>query len=184
MFLFMICSIFFHFSSIIFIGIFILYSLRNVKIIKYLIPFIIITAIWNYQKLIPLAVEILGKYSNYFRNARTMQTGNGVYFLWGLVSIISVCVIYNQKQSSKVRIEAVFPLLYVSANVVGLTFNYAERLGIYFLPFVIVLYDNFAKSLTYKFLQQIFTVIISIIYIGYFLLSASSAQYNYSFFWK
>ena len=180
--LLLIIAMCFHFTSIIFVLMFILYRFRKHKIVIKLVPVMLLLIIINYQTIMHLLSRYLTKYATYFRNAREIQSGEYVYLLWAAVAVCAIYSMVNRELGYEQKIYSIFSLLYVAANVVGLNFNYAERMGCYFLPFIAFNYENVGESIKTEAMRKIFYVLVSAVYIAYFLLSVSAKQYSYQVF--
>ena len=93
-----------------------------------------------------------------------------VKVLWSIESMIAIFILQKKNRFSQDdRYVAMMSLLYVCLNIVALSFNYIERIGLYLSPFLIMLFDTF-----YLYIKRIKVIII------YFLMSTSTEQYEYS----
>ena len=172
-----------HFSSIVFIIISILFFiLRKQKHFFHLliipIPLLVIT----YRYFLDIIKIFFPMYANYFSNTKTIQSVGFSFFIWIIILGISLIELFYYENNVNNQIIAIFSILFVAFNLIGLSFNYGERIGLFFLPFVMVLYDNFNLKLN-KYLSVLFKSGLIVCYTVYFILSSSTAQYsNYSFF--
>lgn len=174
-----------HLSSFVFAYCFLArYLLRKWPRIIKIIPVGIILAVIFYERLIDIARQWLPAYSEYYKNYKTLQTAGGVRIIWAIVSLISIYLLYITKKEKKDKytLSAVFSLVYVATNIIGLYFNYIERIGTYFSPFTITIYEGMADSFKRKDIKTLFKVGIVLSYVAYFILSCKSDQYKYCFF--
>lgn len=176
-------AVFIHLSSISFIAAFLIYHYRNNKLFVRLYPFAVVAFVFFFSILIQYVAEYLTAYQNYYNNEREIQEANMVKILWMLESLISFFVLFkNDRFSGDQKFAAMMSLLYVSCNLIALSFNYFERIGLFFSPFLIILFDTFYLYIKRIKMINLANSIMYICFIIYFLLSTSSGQYVYSSF--
>lgn len=175
-----------HFTAISFcIAILCYFVARRWPVLIQFLPFLVFPLIFSFDILFPyMSIIFEDQYFNYLDNHKGSQTAGGVVYLWGIVSIISLWCIYirKNKMSFLPRLYGFFALIYVAANIVGLQFNYFERIGLYFAPFVIFLYEAVAESFKNKKIGILFKNGVATFYIIYYFLSCMSDQYIYKSF--
>lgn len=148
----------------------------------YILPALLLVLLFSYQEFIDRFSDGLELYSNYLNNHKGTQSAGAVKILWAIEVWISVHILYMSKRTNDFqKLSAVFVILYVACNIIGLEFNYFERLGLYFLPFVLIIYECYPRVIIPRY-NKFFKIMVSVCYIIYFLLSASSDQYQYNFF--
>lgn len=174
----------FHTSAVIFAAAFLLYLIRRSKYLLYTVLAVGIVAAINYQSTISFVSQWITGYERYLPNVREMQTIglSGVRF--GILLFLSSYVLLTKGTTNIERIYAIFSIGYVVCNLIGLRFNYFERVGIYFLPFTIFLLDICARKIRKKSsgLALIYKSGVTVSYTLFFLLSTTTAQYAYRFY--
>lgn len=172
---------FIHLSSIFFIVAFLTYYYRkNNLLTRYYLLILLVFAL-SFDRVIQFVAEYLTAYQNYYGNTRNIQEANMVKVLWSIESMIAIFILQKKNRFSQDdRYVAMMSLLYVCLNIVALSFNYIERIGLYLSPFLIMLFDTF-----YLYIKRIKVInavrtIMFICFIIYFLMSTSTEQYEYS----
>lgn len=178
----------FHSTTVIFLFVLILYYFRESKLFLILSSIALIFSVIRFDFIINLLSHVAPKYVNYFKNNKVIQTAGGVKFLWGGITALALLSMFREiflqkKKSPTLSIYAILSLGYVVANILGLRFNYFERLGMYCLPFVVVFLEKFGTSLEDKAVRRLYYFLTYLFFIIYFLMSAmGSEQYNYHFY--
>lgn len=192
-----------HTTAIAFLAIYVLYVFRKNKFVIRLIPVLGILAVFSYRKILMFVSSYVTHYNNYYSNHKnTLQVGYA-WIIWTIIVAISILLILKTRnldenieiQDDEVSIKAMswsaetylyssLGILYVATNIVGMSFNYFERLGLYFVPFVFVVFERFGQYIQRKVLRQMYYFALMISFIVYFIISSQSAQYVYSFFWN
>lgn len=169
-----------HISSLIFVLAYIVYRFRKQKFVYVILLAGILGAIVYYQNIINLLAQHISIYGNYYSNTKELQTAGLVKILWAIITLISIIVLgYRQSRMDQLRTYAIFSLIYVATNLIGLNFNYFERIGWIFLPFVVLLFDGFSSILTNKVLSNVYYVGCLLSFMLYFLISSRTEQYIY-----
>lgn len=171
-----------HTLSIIFLAGYLIYFFRNNKYLIRIIPILGILIAKNYKKIIELFSGYFPKYINYFVNNRDIQEAGLVKILWFIFALLAIWIVYKGK--TKDRVIGIFVFIYVLSNVVGLYFNYFERIGLFFCPFTIILIDISIKYIKSKHIRWLYSMGISICFSVYFIISMTKGQYIYSHFWE
>ena len=198
---FLVCAGFIHTTAWLFIGFFMVYFMKKCKLFIKLIPVIGITALFFYQEIIDIAYFILPHYANYYGNHKTIMEAGFAKIIWLIILVISLITIIkkikiidiknnsvislNDQRALNWHIEtylyASFSLFYVVTNIIGLSFNYFERIGCYFVPFVTVTFERFGTQIKNPILRRIYFNGIIICFSVYFILSSRTDQYIYNF---
>lgn len=173
----------FHKTALLFFVVAIVFSFRQRKwLVRYLVPLFVIALLTNYDMILEIA-SIFGLYENYLKNVKVKQSAGAVWIIWIGLSLAAFYVIFSKKFSTTSSIFATFTLAYVGCNVVGLEFNYFERLGCYFEIFVILLLDCISISTLPRTPQRIMiNGLVPCFFLVFFLRSSMSAQYAYVLF--
>lgn len=172
-----------HLSSILVIFILSIYTIRNNR--KLLLTAFVLILIFPFVffDLLPFVAKYLTSYDSYFNNTREIQEANFVKILWGIEGLIALYILFLKKQfHSEDQFVALMSLISVASNVISLYFNYFERVGLYFSPFLILLFGILGNSIKDRFLNRIYYISINICFLLFFLRAASVDQYIYSFF--
>ena len=173
----------FHISALIFTVAFAIYFFRHNKRIIRLIPLIIVIGALNFSKLFLFITRYFTYYHNYYANEKVIQTAGFVWIIWIIVLLIAARIIYIAKGTNiEHSIAAIFSMIWVVCNIIGLSFNYFERLGLYFMPFVSVMFSFSGNYIRNRSLRRLYLNGMTVAFIIYFLLSASSKQYLYTSF--
>ncbi len=189
--LLMILSASFHMPSMVFLIAYIFYLIRKKRILFNITVFVGIIAAINYKFVINFVFTHLGKYAyylgniNYWANAKIKQRMGLSVIVYSIVLMLAIYILLKKcRFTVNEKAYAVFSAIYVICNFMGLYFNYFERVGIYFLPFVILEIDAVAQKIKSKDVRKLYVSSVSICYSLYFLVSAASAQYVYHFWGK
>ncbi len=174
----------FHVTALSFFISFIIYSLwKYRRLRKYIVLGILFTGL-EYERIIIFLAPILKRfynYGNYLVNDRAKQTAGFVTIFWIIILIMALIeLLHKSEQGSFKNLYSIFSIITVVCNFIGLYFNYVDRIGFFFIPFWILLFDNFYFVITNK--------IIKIIYLSgtiscmsiYFIISSGTSQHIYS----
>ena len=175
----------FHLSAFVFVIAYIFYIIRKKKILFGMAVLGVIIASVNYNVVINFLSEQFDDYANYWANVRTKHSIGMSIIVFGIVLLLAIyMLLHKNKFTALEKTYAVFSAIYVISNFIGVYFNYFERIGLYFLPFVVLEIDTIAQKIKSKDIHILYIFGTSISYSLYFLLSASSTQYVYQFFWS
>lgn len=180
LFLFIACS--FHITSIIFVLLFIIYFFRNSKQVYKLIIIGIFISVMNYEYIITLARRFFPIFKNYYVNEKAIQQVGSVMYIWlGIIIVAFTNIMKNNDKKQKMI--SVYSLIYVACNLIGMQFNSFERIGLYFLPFVIPMLDNSKYIFQRKYQRFFYLIMIIVLFSVMFIIRASTSQYQYSFYY-
>ena len=132
----------FHVSSFCFIVSYVIYALKDRKKLIKIIPVLFLLIYVFFEMLLEKLAPYLTYYNNYLDNHKVIQDANLVIILWVIEIIVSLYFIYSNKTNSSYRFVGCMCIIYVLMNAIGLKFNYVERIGLYFSPFLILLFCN------------------------------------------
>lgn len=181
----LVLAVCFQTSALVFFVAYGLYFFRKNGRVLRIVPLIGVLVALNYRLLIKLVSILIPKYHTYYTNTKHIQTAGGIFVVWCIIVLFAAYVIYFIKNNNGIlKIEAIFCLIYVLTNIVGLSFNYFERIGFYFVPFTIVLFDQINSDLPKGKIQKLYFVGMTTCFALFFLLASQSAQYQYSFLWQ
>ena len=78
---------------------------------------------------------IVGHYANYLENSLTKHEANGAKILWLIITILSILILIKPMSTSNRQLKfiATLAILFPIFSWIGLSFNYAERIGCYFI---------------------------------------------------
>lgn len=173
----------FHMTAFIFVIIYVIYFFKDNKYIIRLIPLVIIIGALNFNRLLPIIARYFTYYHNYYANEKVIQTAGFVWIVWIIILLVAVRILYLMKETNIDHlIAAIFSIIWVVSNIVGLSFNYFERLGLYFMPFVPVMLSFSGNYIRSRSVRRIYLSGMTASFIIYFLLSVSSEQYLYTTF--
>ena len=136
----------------------------------------------SYKLFLQYSSPYMMMFNNYLDNHKDTQEAGGVYIIWGIISLLSIYIIYvsGKKTTYVSKLAGVFALQYVFFNLIGLEFNYLERLGTYFLPFSLIVYEQMSCCIKNRSIAYLFKIAVGISYLFYYYLSFNSEQYHYS----
>mgnify|MGYP004620963305 CR=1 FL=1 len=137
---------------------------------------------------LPFILRWFPVYAVRYGNGRwKINEANGIVVVWGIVVAIILAYAFWQNWDAKenhIDFEIIlFSLCYVSINIIGLSFDGAQRLSMNFQPFLILLFNRFGqiwKGTT----KNIYTIGVVTGMIVLFLKAASTSQYVYLPFWE
>ena len=190
--LFFVIAFCFHRTAIVFVLASLIYFCRKNKTVLRIITLAIIAMSIRFNTILEWLSLNVSEYKNYYGNHKMIQTAGGVWIIWIIVIIMSVITIMmkekdafdnNDNNKSVVKddkVIAIFSLLYIIPNIIGLYFNSAQRIGLYFLPFVILLFINFERVLNESYRLK-YRYGVMICFLAYFILTSQSSQYDYHF---
>lgn len=115
-----------------------------------------------------------------------INEANGIVFVWVIVIAIVLALAVKEDWKSKrshFDFEVIlFSLCYVSINIIGLSFDGAQRLSMLFQPFLILLFDRSCGLWKGKVKIVYITGVIAGM-LALFIRASSTAQYVYLPFW-
>ena len=135
----------------------------------------------------------------YFDNADDKIRAGGIWLLWAIELLLAGFFLISwllDKDDGPAKekgclLEAdkscvpVFVVYYILFTFLGTRFNYLNRFGIYFLPFIIPLFLNFGRVIGEKsaVYGKLYRIGLMAGFFGYFMLSIGADQYQYAFGW-
>lgn len=171
-----------HITAFLVIGLFFLDKVSRNKLVIRIMPFLLIGAILFYQPIIGYVSSYLPMYNNYYSNQKEILEAGMVKIMWAIVTAISLYQIYFSRSKNRYySVYAMASLIFVAANVIGLGFNYIERLGMYFVPFVILMLEDFGENFEGTWIRRLYWITSGTCFLAFFLITCmSSFQYHYS----
>ena len=136
---------------------------------------------------LPLILRLFPIYAARYGHGRwEINKANGIVVVWIIVIAIVIVLAlkkdWRAKESHKVFEIMLFSLCYVCINIIGLSFDGAQRLSMLFQPFLILLFDE-SCSLWRGKAKSIYMAGVVTGMIVLFVRASSTAQYAYSPFW-
>lgn len=184
-------GVLFHATAFVFLAAFPIYYMCKIKRLrKYLLVLIVIAILWyndvlNFLKTNLVYIRMF--FESYLSNSLKIQTAGFVRILWAVVCIMAIYELIADKSEDRQKnnVAAIFSISWVACNIIGLSFNYFERVGVYFEPFVIILFDNMLTLIKDKIIKTVYYIGSVLCLIAYFILASRSDQLiSYSFFFK
>lgn len=192
-----------HTTAWLFMAIYLIYLIRNNRFIIRLLPIIGVVIIFSYKIILDKVASIVPHYANYYGNHKTILEVGLSMVIWILIVSISIVLIITNIRISKYGVTgniinekntlldwtaetylyAAFSLFYVASNIIGLSFNYFERLGCYFAPFVMITFERFGMQIKNTIIRRMYYCGLVVCFSIYFILSTKTEQYLYNFFW-
>lgn len=126
-------------------------------------------------------------YAKRYGNGRwEINEANGIVVVWIIVIAVVIALALKEDWSIKENHGdfeiMLFSLCYVCINIIGLSFDGAQRLSMLFQPFLILLFDR-SCSLWKGKIKSIYMVAAIVGMIMIFIKASSTAQYAYLPFW-
>ena len=181
--LLVIIATFIHTSSIVFLLVILLYIFRrHVSFLK-IILFISLFFAFDWHLVLSLTEHVAPEsYMKYTTNTQDAMNAGFVRILWFIVLVFSFVVVYKKSFLLWQKVIAVSCVVYVCSFWIGLNFNFFERLGLYFQPFIILLFDGIEEKVKPLTLRRLYSFFFIVCFTISFILSSRSDQYIYSFF--
>lgn len=185
---FLFLSFFIHKTSIVFIGAFLVWYFRKSKFFLWLIPFVSIIGIINYQRVFAFIAPYVSGYDIYLQNSAEKLSIGFSTLMWIAVGLVAVSLIFQKNTNYIVKAEAMMTLLYSELSFGGIYVNYLDRLAYYFLPFVMISLPQFSiyicERSRIKGLHQVFNIMVEMSYIAFYIICVLNATYlKYQFLW-
>lgn len=177
----LIIGISFHYSSILSLSLFLIWKIKDWKHMGFLTISGIALCYFLFDTIMSLAGQ-MGVYANYVNNGfKNFQESNFSRIVWLIVALHSIWIFMRGKKfSSFDKVVAAFCLIYVFTNIMASRINYFERLGLYFLPFIPLIYPIVGNTFKSRRLRYCYFAGIAVCYSIWFILGSSSPQYAYS----
>lgn len=190
------CTI--HIFSVVFLAVYFFCFFRSNRKVVTVVFLVSLILAMNYQFFIDILASLTSAFS-YLDNSRPKTSAGGIWALWAVELII--CLFFSayyyrfqtvnrllpmpQKLRSSLNFICVpiFVIYYILFSYLGTRFNYLDRIGLFFQPFVIVLFLNMGGFLRNHspLLHRIYLVGMHLCFIAYFFLTARADQYYYLF---
>lgn len=173
-----------HTTALICILAYVIYLFKDNKFFLKVAPIIVLLVAVNYKRVIAYFSIFFVSYSNYFKNKKTLTEAGGVAVIWAIIIMLSLYCIYNKRKFSNMeRVYGIFCIICIITDILGMYFNYLDRLGTYFILFEILLIDSIANRIEDYSFSKVYKIGVSASFLAYFLLSSlTSIQYQYSSF--
>lgn len=176
----------FHSTAVIFLLAFLGYYCWKNKLGRMLLIALLVTFLIFYMRFFDMVKPLLRKYYNYasyLDNNLEKQTAGMIIYFWIIVVVMALLTIYYcRKEKTQFSIIGFFSIVYVVCNIVGLQINYFYRIGYFFMPFLIPLFDNFYYLIKRKYMAKAYMLSAIMCLNIYFILSINASQYKYSSF--
>lgn len=168
----------FHKSSLIMLVMFMVYPLRNKKFIMNLAPLGMLILIVSVERiLLPLLLNSVGdKYLMYALNDFSRPNkGMFLKLVWGINLLISLIALYKKYKinNGNIKFLSILTLGGFSCFWIGLSINYADRVGLIFLPAIMLLYNNMGMEISGIKRKKIYYNGFTLFYLFYFWYSTS-----------
>lgn len=173
----------FHTSAIVAVFIYLIYFYRNNRKIVCLLSILVLIFPYIFHATIPFLERYFTAYESYYSNTREIQEANLVKILWGIEAFLALFILlHGRRFDSEKQFIALMCLIFVMTNVIALSFNYFERVGLYFSPFLILLFEVFGDDLKRRTMRQLYYAGVNTCFLLFFLRASSVEQYVYSSF--
>lgn len=187
-----------HVFSIVFAAVYFFWFFRGNKKLVTAVFLVSLVVSINYQFFIDILASLTSAFS-YLDNSRPKTSAGGIWALWALeLMICGFFALYyyafkpvNRFLSMPQKLRSsenficipIFVVYYVLFSYLGTRFNYLDRIGLFFQPFMILLFLNAGKFLKSwsPVLHKIYLVGMHVCFVFYFFLTARADQYYYLF---
>ena len=169
----------FHVSAIIYFLVYLAYYFKDNRIVMRVAPLMMVVVLVSFNFIIANIAPYIEHYRNYIGNQKTIQDANFVMILWLIECLVSLAFIYKPSMPPLRQFVGNMCLMYVLMNLIGLSFNYIERFGLYFAPFLILLFCNFSDVIKNRVAKDVLFLGMVTCFLVYFIMSTSSEQYLY-----
>lgn len=155
---------------------------QNNKVLK-ILPIVILSFTLFADIFLNMFFVLTGeKYGTYMMNTREIQSAGLIKVCWFLELCMALYISCFSKTDINSRQIGILAMFFIAFNIVGLRINYAERLGLYFLPFLAILFDRFFRKVSNKHIRKL----INLFWIGLFtitfILASNGSQLTYHTF--
>ena len=167
-------------SSAVFLISYILYFLRNKNLIMKLLPLCSIFVLVFSELFVNIVIAFFPKYENYLMRNSINQSAHFIILVWLIIVFMALLTIYGRKKANPFsNVIALFCIFYVICNCLGFKYNYFERVGLYFVPFVLLLLPEFVARIKNKRLMDAINFCMVFGFTMLFLISSTgSKQYQ------
>lgn len=170
-----------HTSSLFAIPIYLIWIYRKwrligvVSIVSLIVIGILFTTVIAYLTKYGIYVKYLNNKSDFH------QTANMAKIVWAIIAAHAFWIIWKRKKYPEyAQPVAIYCIIYVFTNMFAEDLNYFERLGLFYLPFVSIVYPIVAKEIKKPIIKYLYIGCIVLSYSIWFILSSQSGQYVYS----
>lgn len=170
----------FHYSAFISLFLFILWKYREYKFLGIISIIVFIVGLVEFNILWKIMID-LGFYEKYINNGfNTFQQAGLSRIVWCIITLHALWIILKQSQfTSFDKVVAIGCLIYVFTNIMSTKINYLERLGLYFIPFITLVYPIVGNNIKSIGLRLFYFSSIAILYSIWFILGSMRPQYIY-----
>lgn len=170
----------FHLTSVLFIFVFVLYLIRNKKYFSVIAIASAVILLSSYLVFVDRLSELFPKYHNYYGNNKTIQTAGFAQVVWLIETILSIYILLRYKLFNATdKCVAAFSLICIVSFYIGLSFNYFERLGMDFAPYLSLMFPIVGQSFSAP-LHKVYNFLISSCFLIWFYISTTTGQYIYN----
>lgn len=187
-----------HVMSIIFAAVYFFYFIHDNKKLVAVTFFASLLIVANYRVILSFIDNYTDIYS-YLDNSHNKVRARGIWALWAVELIISAGFLVSYLKSEKSFIQSlikncsvdgvnlicvpIFVVYYILFTYLGTQFNYLDRIGVFFMPFTIILFLDFGKAIRARsqLLYNVYLTGLHVCFLMYFLLIIQNEQYQYSF---
>lgn len=171
-----------HMSSIIALPILLMTKLNITKQIEKWLPIILFIILHSFTSLITNLGAYFPQYEMYLDNSLETHGGGLIKIVWGINVLFSIYIYYFSSNATKLyKISALATLIYVGTSFLGMSFNYAERMGYVFMPFVLFVYDQVYMDIKQREIRSIVSFVEVVCFLCFFYRAFNYLEYK-SFF--
>lgn len=175
-----ICAFLLHKTAIVSIAIIAIWYFRKVKNIEWItMCFILVIGIGFSQVLNYMILKDF--YGNYIEfNIGSTSYVNLSAMVWLIITILSLYIITHKQIFTYYQtVIALYCFIFICFNLLSLQLNYAERIALYFSPYIALLFPIIGQKFKSISLRLFYNYSIVICYSIWFLLCTKADQYKY-----
>lgn len=171
----------FHQSSLIYLGLFIIFMMKNNKVSpKYaLIGSILMTQ--SVPVIYKIVMSFSPYYASYFNDGFWQSSANGIIILWIIEGCMIAYMCFNGTRDIDEYITIVCISLYLGIEIIALRYTVISRVALYFRPFTLLLFPMF-KTYFRKKDRSVYIICVCVILAVLYFKSAGNSYRIYSSF--
>lgn len=171
-----------HMSSIVSLLILFLTKIQLKGFVEKFLPIILLFALFSFNLLLQQINEYIPQYESYLDNERELHGGGLITILWAIELLFSIYVYYFSSNATKIyKIAAIGTMIYIGTTILGFSFNYAERIGYVFLPFVLLVFDYVYLDIQNQTFRKFMSFMEILCFMCFFYLAFTGLNYKFFF---
>ena len=172
-----------HYTAILSIPMLIFWKFRSSRWIKWGSTLSMSLIFFGFTYLLPALLQ-LGVWQRYLSNAMNhFQEANLSKWIWLIVTLHAFYIFIRNKRFGGGEVfVALCSLTWVFTNLLSPILNYSERIGLYYIPFIALIYPIVGKTIRNINLRFVYFFIVTGIYAIWFVMASRTPQHSYSIY--